>query len=594
MFRVKLLKSFSKFLITLLENGQILEKLILLEMGIKENDFITLIQYLPQAILSLKLLIRNERFVIVESVQSIKKMIYKDKKNLCEKNILMLILSKILVLVLIGNVKAYSPLYSKSKMVKWNELLLLTKIDFVDLLMNSSNSFSPYIKLSSWFSIQVKENKAKTLSWQKIYYQLSMFSLVKKWEKENIKEKKLEKITKSFKVEIKPNKFQQIKLNKYINDTIYTYNKGVELINNEKYYNFQDLRNEIVTKTNKEDYLIPKWLYNTIPESIYDTPKSIRAQELKVLSVNLKSAISNLKNKNIKYFKMSFKSKRKINSFIINEEKQYADIKRINNNYYLSISKLKNIKIKNTKNINKYKLEIIKDFKIQKTRLNKWYLILSFDKQIKENKTKERICALDPGFREFQRGIDLKGNQFSIGENLITKFNKHRSKIFKTQSYLDLLKQNKFKSYKKYKLFTRTKYNYYFLIQKQKHYIHELHYQTCNYLTQYYDKIIIPVFNTKQMVKSGNKFWNKMISCFNHFQFRERLINKATELNKKIIVVTEHFTSKTCSNCYNYNYLLGNSKYFKCNNCNKEFDRDGNAAYNILKNVLLGNLKILS
>lgn len=344
----------------------------------------------------------------------------------------------------------------------------------------------------------------------------------------------------------------------------------------------------------KDDYLIPKWLFDTNPESIYETPASIRAKALKVLEGNLQSALSNLKNKNIKYFKMKFKSKKRMNTFIINEEHKPANITKEKDNYFLSISKTKNIKIKNTKDIIKHKLKLTKDFKIQKTRLNKWYLILPVDVEIKESKTKERICALDPGFREFQRGIDLKGNQFSIGSNILTKFNKHRAKIFKTQSLLHSLTKDKRKTHKKYKLITRTKYNYYFLIQKLKHYINELHHQTCNYLTKYYDKIIIPVFSTKKMVKSGNKFWNNMISCFNHYQFRERLINKAIGLNKKVITVNEHYTSKTCSNCYNYNNLLGSSKIFKCNTCGKQFDRDGNAVYNILKNVLLGNLTILS
>lgn len=399
---------------------------------------------------------------------------------------------------------------------------------------------------------------------------------------------------KSMKIQLKPTKKQQIILNKYINDCIYTYNKGVELINYEKYYSYYDLRDELVTKTNREDYLIPKWLFNTIPESIYETPKTIRGQELKVLASNLKSALTNLKNKNIKYFKMGFKSKKKMNTFIINEEHHVSKITQTNNKYFLSISKLKNIKIKNTKITNKLNLILSKDFKIQKTRLNQWYLILPIEEKVKEIKTNNRVCALDPGFREFQRGIDLKGNQFSIGQNLITKINKHRAKIFQEQSNLTQLKKIKSKTYKQYKLFTRTKYNYYFLIQKLKNYIKELHQQTCNYLVKYYDKIIIPNFNTKQMTKSNNTFWNKMISGLNHFEFRERLINKAKEYGKKVIVVSEYYTSKTCCNCYNYNHSLEKSKIFKCNHCHKEFDRDGNASYNILKNVLLGNLKILS
>jgi hypothetical protein len=179
------------------------------------------------------------------------------------------------------------------------------------------------------------------------------------------------------KIELKPTKNQQIVLNKYINACIFTYNKGVELFNYERISNFQQLRNEIVTKTNnKDDLIIPKWLFNQIPENIYETPKSMRAGELRVLASNIKSCFSNLKNQNITHFKMMFKSKKKMLNFIINEEFRNAKLNKIHNDYFLSITQINNIKIKDTNIINKFNLTLSKDFKIQKTRLNKWYLIL--------------------------------------------------------------------------------------------------------------------------------------------------------------------------------------------------------------------------
>ena len=390
------------------------------------------------------------------------------------------------------------------------------------------------------------------------------------------------------KIQLKPTKKQRKTLTKYINDSRFTYNEGVNLFNTYGISNHFELVNKIVTKTAKYDTIIPNWFYSSIPISIYETPKTIRSQELKVLSTNIKSAFSNLKNKNIKYFKMNFKSKKRLFNEIINEESRTSSITKKDNKEYLNISKLKNIRIKRNKK-DKIEYNITSDIKLQKTKLNKYYLLLPYKEDKIENKEDNRICALDPGQRTFLTGVDLKGNIFRIGEDIQDKIKKLKQKISDCQSKLSNHKKRTIIEYKKY---MRTKYDFYTQTLKLKNLIKELHNKTIKYLTTYYDKIILPRYETQKMVKSKMKGFNKQLLSLNHFEFRERLKNKCKELNKKVIIVSEAHTSKTCSLCNYYNPLLGSLKKFKCNYCNKVMDRDDNASYNILKNVLLGTLKI--
>ena len=179
-------------------------------------------------------------------------------------------------------------------------------------------------------------------------------------------------ITNSRKFKLEPNKRQKKILNKAFNDCRYTYNRGVEMFNEHSISDFQTLRNYLVTKkiTDNRDHYIPYFLYSKlgyIPDHIYDTAKSLRANTLKTLASNIKSAFSNLKNKNIKYFKFNYKSKNKLDFNVISDDKTNCNLSKIDNKYYVSISKLKNIKIKVDLN-EKIPLEITSEIKIEKTK----------------------------------------------------------------------------------------------------------------------------------------------------------------------------------------------------------------------------------
>ncbi|CAM9241963.1 unnamed protein product, partial [Ectocarpus sp. 4 AP-2014] len=50
----------------------------------------------------------------------------------------------------------------------------------------------------------------------------------------------------------------------------------------------------------------------------------------------------------------------------------------------------------------------------------------------------------------------------------------------------------------------------------------------------------------------------------------------------RVVIVTEEYTSETCSCCGTLHRTLGRSKIFRCPSCRRVMDRDENGARNIL------------
>ena len=80
-----------------------------------------------------------------------------------------------------------------------------------------------------------------------------------------------------------------------------------------------------------------------------------------------------------------------------------------------------------------------------------------------------------------------------------------------------------------------------------------------------------------------------MAHSFGYFKFRERLENKCKLLGKRLVIVNEYYTSKSCCSCGIINHNLGSNKVLKCLNCDLEIDRDINGSINILLKGLSNN-----
>ena len=95
--------------------------------------------------------------------------------------------------------------------------------------------------------------------------------------------------------------------------------------------------------------------------------------------------------------------------------------------------------------------------------------------------------------------------------------------------------------------------------------------------------IAIEDLNVKGMMK--NKHLAKDIANCSFYTIKEHLIRKATERCIAVRLVDRFYpSSKTCSNCGNYNKDLKLSqRVYHCSHCQEKIDRDFNASLNIAK-----------
>ncbi len=150
--------------------------------------------------------------------------------------------------------------------------------------------------------------------------------------------------------------------------------------------------------------------------------------------------------------------------------------------------------------------------------------------------------------------------------------------------------------------------------------VKELHNKTALFLCKNYERIIIPVFGTREMVQDTytkeqctkiknekgiieykkeitkirktirlNKRVKFVLSMLSHYKFRQHLIHKSIEYGCSVEVVTEEYTSITCTNCGIQSKNCVN-RIKTCNNCKYQINRDVCGS----RNILIKNLDIIS
>ena len=128
-------------------------------------------------------------------------------------------------------------------------------------------------------------------------------------------------------------------------------------------------------------------------------------------------------------------------------------------------------------------------------------------------------------------------------------------------------------------------------IEKRKeHLIDELHWKSMNKLLENNDFIFYGDIKSHNIVKDGkNRQLNTILNNLKFCKFKQRCVDKALERGKKIYVIKEHFTTKTCSFCGQLNDPQ-RSKIYRCIQCKKIIGRDVNAAKNILMKGIVQNI----
>ncbi len=319
-----------------------------------------------------------------------------------------------------------------------------------------------------------------------------------------------------------------------------------------------DLRNKHVTKKN-----------NPIPNEFeFEVPKDIRAESVRDLVKNYKTAFTNLKRNNIQKFNLGYKKKNSERDCIVISKhaiKPQKKKKKKRNSFRIYPRFLGRVRFcndkKTLKNIDfEYNCRILYD-------RHDYYLIIPLKRKLKQCKS-INTCALDPGVRTFQT-MYSPNNVISISIR----------KDLKRKLYLKI---DHLKSLKAKNLLSESKFKYkYYKIQKRiENLIDDMQYKLIHYLIHNFNTIHIPKFETQRITSKLYKSSNRDLLCQKHYTFRTRLEHSKLR-GQNINICNESYTSKTCTNCGELNHELGSSKVFKCKHCSMTIDRDINGARNI-------------
>lgn len=209
-----------------------------------------------------------------------------------------------------------------------------------------------------------------------------------------------------------------------------------------------------------------------------------------------------------------------------------------------------------------------------------YYLTVPVAEPRCETETQGRVVALDPGIRSFMTFFAEDGcGKFAHGDF---------SRIQRLCAHLDALISKADTARSKpaqrlYKACDRIR-------QKIRHLIDELHHKVALFIVRHYDVILLPTFETKQMVcKGARKLRKKSVRSmlsFAHYRFKLFLKHKAFEYGKTVIDVCEAYTSKTVSWTGEVIHNLGGRKIITSKIDGQRMDRDLNGARGILLRAL--------
>jgi len=363
--------------------------------------------------------------------------------------------------------KIYNNCVEKSKLTK-----KIKKNNYNIWLPNSKIKLG-YINNNTWFDI----NKSRNITLNEDF---------KLKKNKNISSKQLYKI---IKVNLKFNDDQKKILNKWFLSYIKMYNEAlnlikIKLINKDDNINFFAIRKELL---NIKAEIYQKYENSKTKINVHDLDLAV-----KLACSNVKSSLSNMKNKNIKHFRIRY--------WKYNKKIKILDLEKINfcDN---SIRKKNFGNVKSYFNGKEFKLNNINcDSRLIYNDFNKQYILyvpIKDESKIKRQALKKnKIISLDPGLRTFMSGIS-ESHIIKIGTNCSDKIKSYLNRIDKINNNEKISDSKKRKCEKRYN-------------KKLGNYMDELHWKTINYLTKSYETILIGDMSSKRIVSNDNNLLSEL------------------------------------------------------------------------------------
>jgi putative transposase len=214
-----------------------------------------------------------------------------------------------------------------------------------------------------------------------------------------------------------------------------------------------------------------------------------------------------------------------------------------------------------------------------------WFLSVPHRVKLSVPENQRRIVALDPGVRAFQTFYS-ENSAGHIGQG---DFGRIHRLCFYLDNLISRISKATGKTKREMKrVATRIR-------KKINNLIKEIHGKTAYFLVNNFDVILLPTFESTQMIgKSGRKLQKKSVRAmltWAHYRFKKHLLNKAIETNKEVIEVCEAYTSQIAS--WNGRIIkVGGSSVIKSGGIT--CDRDLNGARGVFLRSLVDSPTLMS
>ena len=555
--------------------------------------------------------------------------------------------SKILDRALTSKGKAYCPYWTIQSQEISQKLLLPTETDCADSDLKSSNeSWSPKEE-GSWFSIrknsQQNRNSSRISSLLQPCSALNSTVCVVTHSEEKLgirikykKPTRTKKKYKTLKVRLFPTENEEKKLLAECAHHRWYYNAFLDVFDMKehlekleqskkdeeyadsvswrkvrdslrKYEYIEELKGnfrwcEFKYDEKRDSYPKPNWIEDSKGNIIdNETHNRVIRGAAFNLAENINSASSNYVNGNIEEFSINWKTSKNKKEMVYFEDNSYPKFhKNIRGRYSYRLPVGESKRRTSILWSDLLELHPKNGFVIIKDKdTNTWYGCLSVEREWyppsdyrSENQrpiVRDNAISLDPGVRKFLTGYSNTGETILYGDKAYKELTPLLYKIDKIDTKIKHIKGGLVSASEKQ---LQNLYTYKCLMWlRVKNLVRDLHWKCIRNIVLNYDYIFLGDIRIQSCVKDKKlpKIIKRLLNQFSFFQFKQRLEYMCEKINRKLILVNEALTTKTCSNCGTKNNI-GSSETYTCSKCNHTFDRDINSA----KNILIKGITVLN